>query len=75
MFGMDTGYWLYMNEAEATGLVDTREGRLNQIGRALRDKGYAGKVVPAYVFVDLLNKYNIQNITDKEIREIERKWL
>ena len=75
MFGMNTGYWLYMNEAEGTGLVDTREGRLNQIGRALRDKGYAGKVVPAYVFADLLNKYNIQNITDKEIREIERKWL
>ena len=75
MFGMDTGYWLYMSEAEGLNNIDTREGRLNQIGRALRDMGYAGKVVPAPVFLALLNKYKIDNITQKEINQIEERWL
>lgn len=75
MFGMDNGYWLYMNEAEGTGLVNTRQGRLNQIGRALRDMGYSGKVVPAAVFSSLLKKYKLENITQNEIHQIERKWL
>lgn len=75
MFGMDKGYWLYMNEAEGTGLVNTREGRLNQVGRALRDMGYAGKVVPAPVFDSLLEKYKLKDITMKEIHQIEEKWL
>lgn len=75
MFGMDNGYWLYMNEAEGTGLVNTREGRLNQVGRALRDMGYAGKVVPAPVFDSLLEKYKLKDITMKEIHQIEEKWL
>lgn len=75
MFGMDNGYWLYMNEAEGTGLVNTREGRLNQVGRALRDMGYTGKVVPAPVFDSLLEKYKLKDITMKEIHQIEEKWL
>ena len=75
MFGMDTSYWLYMNEAEGTGLVNTRQGRLNQIGRELRAKGYAGKVVPQYVFEQLLRKYKITDITQSEIHQIERDWL
>lgn len=75
MFGMNNGYWLYMNEAEGTGLVNTREGRLNQVGRALRDMGYAGKVVPAPVFDSLLEKYKLKDITMKEIHQIEEKWL
>lgn len=75
MFGMNNGYWLYMNEANGTGLVNTREGRLNQIGRALRDMGYAGKVVPAPVFDSLLEKYKLKDITMKEIHQIEEKWL
>lgn len=75
MFGMDDGYWLYMNEASGTGLVNTREGRLNQIGRALRDMGYAGKVVPTGVFASLLIKYKVTDITEEEIHRIEREWL
>ncbi len=75
MFGMDDGYWLYMNEAEGTGIVNTREGRLNQLGRALRELGYKGKVVPAAVFVPLLSKYRLNDITQKEIEYIERTWL
>ncbi len=72
---MDLGYWLYMNEAAGTGLVNTRESRLNQIGRALRDMGYAGKTIPAPVFDSLLYKFKVTNITEAEIHQIERKWL
>lgn len=75
MFGMDNGYWLYMNEAEGTGLVNTRQGRLNQLGRDLRNRGYSGKVVPAAVFASLLQKYNLNDITESEIHQIERDWL
>jgi len=75
MFGMDNGYWLYMNEAEGTGLVNTREGRLNQLGRHLRNLGYAGKVVPATVFYSLLQKYDLNDITEAEVHKIEREWL
>lgn len=75
MFGMDTSYWLYMNEAEGTGLVNTRQGRINQLGKELRDRGYSGKVVPHSVFETLLYKYNLTDITQKEIHQIERDWL
>lgn len=75
MFGMDTGYWLYMNEVEGTGLVNTRQGRLNQLGRELRARGYAGKVVPQGVFASLLQKYKLNDITQSEIHDIERNWL
>ena len=72
---MRLDYWLYMNEAEGTGLVDTRESRLNQIGRALQNMGYKGKVVPAAVFSSLLQKYKLNDITQEEIHRIEDKWL
>ena len=75
MFGIDDGYWLYMNEAEGTGLVNTRQGRLNQLGRALRSMGYSGKVVPEAVFASLLQKYKLTDITQSEIHDIERVWL
>ena len=72
---MDLGYWLYMNEAEGTGLVDTREAKLNAIGRELVDKGYRGRVVPQIVFETLCYKHKLNNITRKDIQYIERKWL
>lgn len=75
MFGMDNGYWLYMNEASGTGLVNTRQGRLNQLGRELRSRGYAGRVVPQGVFAALLQKYKLNDITQSEIHDIERNWL
>ena len=75
MFVMNDAYWLYINEKEGTGLVDTREGRLNQIGRHLRDMGYAGKVVPTGVFASLLIKYKVTDITQEEIEYIEKEWL
>lgn len=75
MFGMNDGYWLYMSEEEGLNNISTRQGRLNQIGRALRDMGYSGKVVPAAVFSSLLRKYKLEDITQNEIHQIERKWL
>ena len=75
MFGMDTSYWLYMNEAEGSSLVNTRQGRINQLGRELRDRGYSGKVVPHNVFEQLLRKYKLTDITQSEIHDIERIWL
>ena len=72
---MDLGYWLYMNEAEGTGLVDTRLGKINAIGRELRRKGYRNSIVPASVFEELLNKYKLYDITQREINDIEERWL
>ena len=75
MFRMNDAYWLYMNEKEGSGLVNTREGRLNQVGRTLRNMGYAGKVVPTGVFASLLIEYKLTDITEEEIKRIEREWL
>lgn len=72
---MDLGYWLYMNEAEGTGLVNTRLGKINAIGRELRRKGYRNSIVPANVFEELLNKYKLYDITQREVNDIEERWL
>lgn len=73
---MDLGYWLYMNEAEGyDSMVDTREAKINAIGRELVQRGYQGRVVPQPVFLAICNKHGIYDITRKEIRQIERKWL
>lgn len=68
-------YFLYMSEQEGLNTVDTRQGRLNQLGRDLRNRGYSGKVVPAAVFASLLQKYDLNDITESEIHQIERDWL
>ena len=75
MFGMDKGYWLYMNEAEGTGLVKTREGKVNSVGRKLADMGYRGKVVPTPVFLAVCREFELYNVTEKEVRTIEERWL
>lgn len=72
---MDLGYWLYMNEAEGTGLVNTRLGKINAIGRELRRKGYRNSIVPANVFEELLDKYKLYDITQREVNDIEERWL
>ena len=72
---MNLGYWLYMNEAEGTGLVDTRLGKINAIGRELRRKGYRNSIVPAIVFEELLDGYKLYDITQKEVNYIEERWL
>ena len=72
---MNLGYWLYMNETEGTGLVDTRLGKINAIGRELRKMGYRNSIVPATVFEELLDKYKLYDITQKDINYIEERWL
>lgn len=73
---MRLDYWLYMNEAEGhSNMVNTREARLNNIGRDLRKMGYAGRTVPHIIFAALLEKYDLKDITEKEIHKIERNWL
>lgn len=72
---MNLGYWLYMNEAEGTGLVDTRLGKINAIGRELRKRGYRNSIVPAVVFEELLDEYKLYDITQKEVNYIEERWL
>lgn len=72
---MNLGYWLYMNEAEGTGLVDTRLGKINAIGKELRKRGYRNSIVPAIVFEELLDEYKLYDITQKEVNYIEERWL
>ena len=80
MFGMDTSYWLYMNEAEGfSNIVNTREAILNRIGKSLREQGYAGQVVPQDVLEKTIAKYGqnkvkYDNLSVKDIKTMER-WL
>ncbi len=73
---MDLGYFLYMAEAEGIDtVVNTRTAKLNAIGRELQENGYSGQVVPAPVFLAYCNKHGIFDITRKEIKDIEERWL
>ena len=75
MGSFNLGYWLYMSEAEGVNNITTRTGRINSLGRELRSRGYAGRVVPHDVFSSLLYKYKLTDITQSEIRHIEEEWL
>ena len=73
---MNLGYWLYMNEAEGCDhMVDTRLAKINAIGKELVRMGYKGGVVPGPVFASLLKKHKIEDISQKEIDDIEKRWL
>ena len=73
---MNLGYWLYMNEAEGQDdMVSTRLAKVNAVGRELKEKGYAGKVVPAMVFQAICIRHGLDDVTQKEIKHIEDKWL
>ena len=73
---MDLTYLLYMSEAEGIDeWVNTRQAKINAIGRELRESGYAGKLVPELVFIAVCRKHNIVDITKSEIEHIEKEWL
>lgn len=73
---MRLDYWLYMNETSGNdSIVDTRLAKINAIGKDLQKAGYAGKVVPAAVFLSYCAKHKVDNITQEEIKHIEEEWL
>lgn len=73
---MELAFWLYMNEAEGyDDVVDTRRAKINAIGKKLRRKGYAGKIVPREVFAQLLYKHHLNMITEDEKIYIEDEFL
>ena len=37
MFGFDDSYFLFMNEAEGTGMVNTRTGCINTLVRKMQE--------------------------------------
>lgn len=63
MFGFDDSYFLFMNEAEGTGMVDTKLGRIN----ALIDKmnEYPRYYVEGH-FDEWCLEYGIENLTPAE---------
>ena len=74
---MDLSYWLYMNEAEGTDLVDTHTAKLNYVGKTLREKGYAGARVPSNVFTEACTAagINTSSLGVADIKYIEDRWL
>lgn len=68
-------FFLYMSETSGINNITTRTGRINSLGRELRSRGYAGRVVPHDVFASLLSKYKLTDITQSEITHIEEEWL
>lgn len=71
---MRLDYFLYMNEAEGTGLVNTRQARIEA---AIKDfvmmakKGY--NIDNDDIQAAILEDYNLQDISTKEANYIARK--
>ena len=71
---MKLDYFLYMNEAEGTGWVDTRSARINA---AIKDfimmarKGY--DINDDDIQAAILSDHNIQDVTMHECEYIARK--
>lgn len=60
---------MYFYLAEKEGLLKTREGRLNAVIRAV--KNYPSPVIPDEAFQALLEKYDLTDLTEKELRRIK----
>ena len=73
---MKLDYFLYMAEAEGHDeLVDTRQAKLNAVGKDLRGMGYAGQIVPANVFMVICKNRGLEDITEEDVDYIEENWL
>lgn len=73
---MKLDYFLYMAEAEGhNDLVDTRQAKLNAVGKDLRNMGYAGQIVPANVFMVICKNRGLEDITEEDVDYIEENWL
>lgn len=71
---MRLDYFLYMNEAEGTGLVDTHDSKVNQVIKALR-KIRMGGGDPNEVWQDICRKYNLSpsSLTNYDKNKINRE--
>lgn len=63
MFGFDDSYFLFMNEAEGTGMVDTKLGRINTLINKMNE--YPRYYVEEH-FDDLCFECGIENLTPAE---------
>lgn len=63
MFGFDDSYFLFMNEAEGTGMVDTKLGRINTLINKMNE--YPRYYVEEH-FDDLCFDCGIENLTPAE---------
>lgn len=63
MFGFDDSYFLFMNEAEGTGMVDTKLGRINTLINKMNE--YPRYYVEEH-FDDLCFECNIEDLTPAE---------
>lgn len=63
MFGFDDSYFLFMNEAEGTGMIDTKLGRINTLINKMNE--YSRYYVEEH-FDDLCFECGIENLTPAE---------
>lgn len=63
MFGFDDSYFLFMNEAEGTGMVDTKLGRINALINKMNE--YPCYYVEEH-FDEWCLEYGIENLTSAE---------
>lgn len=63
MFGFDDSYFLFMNEAEGTGMIDTKLGRINTLINKMNE--YPRYYVEEH-FDDLCFECGIENLTPAE---------
>lgn len=63
MFGFDDSYFLFMNEAEGTGMVDTKLGRINALINKMNE--YPRYYVEGH-FDEWCLEYGIENLTPAE---------
>lgn len=63
MFGFDDSYFLFMNETEGTGMVDTKLGRINTLINKMNE--YPRYYVEGH-FDDLCFECGIENLTPAE---------
>lgn len=71
---MRLDYFLYMNEAEGTGLVDTHDSKVNQVINALR-KYYRQGGDPNEIWRDVCRKYNLSpdSLTNYDKNKINKE--
>ena len=72
MLKVNDPFFMYMAEAEGkTNLINTRQSKLNAIIQEVKD--YSEDICPSKIFELLLEKYNLTDLTEKELNYIKMK--